>query len=237
MARKSQTPNPNPNPEENPPPESELNDALNAGDANAQSEPTIELQPPGSYPSVEDIFADMAEPPPTPLLRYSSLPHTGRLPGCSFRVQRRLMKGTFIWMFALPYGDATPGKAFVHPFAAHLRAQLGRECPQLVQKRFEIRLVYASNGMHSLLEVPADPAPTARSEETRQALLRVIAQAEMEWVVAEKVGGRYQAKPALYDLPVSWPPDQTVHELTALSYLEFVSEIGHPILQPYRTKL
>ena len=41
----------------------------------------------------------------------------------------------------------------------------------------------------------------------------------------------------VYDLPAIFPKEQTVRELTALSYLEFVNEIGHPILHPYRTKL
>ena len=109
--------------------------------------------------------------------------------------------------------------------------------PSIGAEAVRIRLIYASNGEHSLLEVPADPMATARAEENRQALLRVIEQAEMEWVVAEKVGGHYQCKPALYDLPVIFPKEQTVRELTALSYLEFVNEIGHPILHPYRTKL
>jgi hypothetical protein len=67
-------------------------------------------------------------------------------------------------------------------------------------------------------------------------LLRTLQQAEMEWMVADKVGGRYHGKPALYDHPFT-RPEQTVRELVRLSYLEPVAEMNNPILTPYRTKL
>ena len=101
-------------------------------------------------------------------------------------------------MFALSYGTAMQGEVFVHPIVATLRKSLMRECPALVPKRFEIRLILEASGKFSLLEVPADAVSTVKAEDNRQSLLRLIERAETEWMVPEKLAGKWGATPAAH---------------------------------------
>jgi hypothetical protein len=113
-----------------------------------------------------------------------------------------------------------------------------RECPALVPKRFEIRLILEANGTHSLLEVPVDPTPIAKREEIRQSLLRLIKRSEGEWTVPEKlVSGKWGATPAAHAFPVPWP-EQSLGELSTLTYQDgLIASMDHPILQRYRKKI
>ena len=99
-------------------------------------------------------------------------------------------------MFALPYGEALQGEAFVHPIVASLREPILRECPALVPKRYEIRLILEASGKYSLLEVPADPAPTKKGEETRQSLLGDRSRGEGSGWSRRSWRGQWGATPA-----------------------------------------
>jgi hypothetical protein len=196
------------------------------------------IQPAGSFPSIEDAFADMSQPPPAPPVQHLLLEHSSTPPRAAFRTQPRVRAGIHLWMFALPYGTAMQGEAFVHPIVVALREPLIRACPALTPRRFEIRLILEASGKYSLLEVPADPALTTRGEETRQSLLRLIEHTEVEWTVPEKLaGGKWGATTAAYFAPTPWPA-QSLHELSTLTYRDaLIASMDHPILQRYRKKI
>jgi hypothetical protein len=142
-------------------------------------------------------------------------------------------------MFNMPFGTAGRGEAFTYPVAAALREQLMKECPQLVPKRFEIRLcVEAGTDLkYSLLEVSADPAGTVKAENTRLSLLRLIERAEEEWTIGEKFAGIWGGTPSAYVYPVVWL-EQSLKLLSDLVYLPpMIRDMNHPILQRFRKKI
>jgi hypothetical protein len=117
-----------------------------AGESGIEQEPdpapdAPEIQPAGDFPSIEDAFADISEPPPAPPIQHLRLDHSSTPPRGAFRVQPRDGEGVFLWMFAIPFGEAMQGEAFVHPIIAALRKPILRECPALIPKRFEVRLI------------------------------------------------------------------------------------------------
>jgi len=222
----------------------DLNGAIRAAAGGPAVEPephpdleAPEIQPAGNFPSVDDAFADMSEPPPAPPTQHFLLAHSSTPPRAAFRVQPRVGVGTHLWMFNVPYGTTGEGEAFVHPIIATLREQLTRECPALIPQRFEVRLILEANGKYSLLEVPADPGPTKRAEDIRQSLLRMIEHGENEWTVPAKQAGLWGGVLAAYDSPVVWPA-QTLRELSRLTYRDaLITIMDHPILQRYRKKI
>jgi hypothetical protein len=235
--------------------DSELNGVIRAAageeEAEAEEDPLAdkpEIQAEGDFPTVDDAFADMSEPPPQPPDTLFVLDRSSAPPKATFRVQKRVQvldasgkfvgKGTYLWMFRIPFGEALQGEAFVHPIVASLRAQLVRECPALIPVRFEIRLLFDASGKYSLLEVPADPAPTRKGEETRQSLLGVIAQAEEACTLAVKqVGGKWGARPGAIYFPEKWPK-QTLEELVRSTYKEdLIARMDNAILQRFRMKI
>jgi hypothetical protein len=142
-------------------------DAAEGGQNDSDSDlETPKIQSAGNFPSIKDAYADMSQPPPAPPVEHLSLDHSSSPPRAAFRVKPREGNGFFLWMFNLPFNTAMQGEAFTHPIAASLREQLMKECPALVPKRFEIRLTLDASGKYSLLEVPADPAPTVRGRTT-----------------------------------------------------------------------
>ena len=224
--------------------EDDLNGAIGAAAGESAGEPgpepapeAPEIQPAGSFPSVDDAFADMSKPPPAPPIEHLRLDHSSTPPRGAFRVQPREGEGFFLWMFAIPYGEALQGEAFVHPIIATLRESIMRECPALVPKRFEIRLIREASGKYSLLEVPADPLQTKRAEDTRQSFLKLIARGERECIVGEKLAGNWVVTPAATELPDEWP-EQTLGQLVRLTYLEgLVATMDNPILLRFRKKI
>ena len=198
-----------------------------------------DIQPPGSFPDISEAFADMSEPPPAPRIRHSKMKRSSVPPQEAFRVQRRIGNGVFLHMFPLPYGTALQGEAFDYPFVAPLKERLARECPQLVQKRYEIRLLRCASGAYSLLEVPADHAPTKRGEDTRKSLLRALEHGEMESVVVQKVAGLWTWQPSTYDIPKDWNDlEQSIFELATLTYqADLIGDMDHPVLQRFRKKI
>ena len=235
--------------------EDDLNGAIGAAsgesEAEAEEDPLAdkpEIQAEGDFPTVDDAFADMSEPPPQQPVTHFVLDHSSAPPKASFRAQPRVRvldasgkfveKGTYLWMFRIPFGEALQGEAFVHPIVASLRAQLVQECPALIPARFEIRLLFDASGKHSLLEVPADPAPTRKGEETRQSLLGVIGQAEKACTVAVKqVGGKWGAVPGAIYFAEKWPA-QTLEELVRTTYKDdLITRMDNAILQRFRMKI
>jgi hypothetical protein len=150
-----------------------LNSAVDAAEKGGSS-PDLkapDIQEKGNFPSAEDAYADMSQPAPAPPPERFSLDHSSSPPKAAFRVKEREGNGHFLWMFNMPFGTAGRGEAFTHSIAATLRGDLLKECPQLVPKRYEIRLtVEAGTDLrYGLLEVPADPAATAKGEDHRLA--------------------------------------------------------------------
>jgi hypothetical protein len=213
-----------------------------AGELASEHEPepapeAPQIQSAGSFPTVDDAFADMSKPPPAPPIEHLRLDHSSTAPRGSFRVKSREGEGFFLWMIATPYGEALQGEAFVHPIIASLRESISRECPALIPKRFEIRLIREASGKFSFLEVPADPLGTRRAEDTRQSFLKLIARAEKESVVGMKVAGNWAVEPAEFEVPDEWP-EQSQGELVRLAYLEdLITTMDNPILLRFRKKI
>jgi hypothetical protein len=200
------------------------------------------LEPPpiqgaGGYPSIADAMCSMDQPPPAPPKEHHSLNHGTMVPRSAFRVKPREGKGLHLYMFNMPWGTAGKGEPFTHAIAGSLLEQLRKECPALVPQRFEIRLVLeAGDDMrYSLLEVPADKAGTRKAEEVRRGLLHLLAKAEKEWRIAEKVAGHWDSNPAAYDWPVSWPA-QNIFELgDLLVYGPLIHRsLDVPVFLPFR---
>jgi hypothetical protein len=217
-----------------------LSGAINAAEGE-QAEPetkieTPKIQPAGNFPRPEDAYADMSQPPPAPAPDRFSLDHGTSPPQVAFRVRPRQGNGHFIWMVNQPYGKAEPGESFTYSIAAFLREPFLKEVPALVPYRVEIRLVLEAGTSlrYSLLEVPADPPPTAKKENARQGLLRMIQRAEVEWTIGEKVAGHWGGVPAAHDGPVEWL-QQSDKELSDLVYLpSMIWQMDHPIVMRYR---
>jgi hypothetical protein len=235
--------------------EDDLNGAIGAAsgepEAEAEEDPLAdkpEIQAEGDFPTVDDAFADMSEPPPQPPVKFFILDRSSAPPKAAFRVQPRVRvpdasgklveKGTHLWMFRVPFGEALQGEAFVHPIVATLRAQLVRECPALIPVRYEIRLLFDASLKYSLLEVPADPASTRKGEENRQSLLGVIAHAEKACTLAVKqAGGKWGAEPGAVNFSEKWPA-QTLEELVRTTCKDdLITRINNVILQRFRMKI
>jgi hypothetical protein len=221
-----------------------------AGEAEAPEEPLAgkpEIQAEGDFPTVDDAFADMSEPPPEPPVTLYVLKHSTTPPKASFRVQPRarvldasgklVEKKVCLWMVRTPYDESLTGEAFVHPIVATLREQLERECPALTPVRFEIRLILQASGKYLLLEVPADHAGTRQAEENRQAFLTVIEKAEKESIVAvKKRGENWGSQPGAIYLPEKWPV-QTLEELVRTTYKEdLIVSMDNEFVQRFRMK-
>jgi hypothetical protein len=192
---------------------------------------------PGKNPSIEDAYADMSQPAPADPIQYLGLAHSSVPPKASFRVRPREGLGVFLWMFALPWGTALPGESFVYPIIASLRLQLMRECPALIPKRYEIRLILDATGKYSLLEVPVDKLSTKGEEDTRQSFLALLKLAEGEVMYPVKTpSGLWATTRGSIDFPDVWP-EQRLRTLVDLSYEgELVADINYPVLQRYRIK-
>jgi hypothetical protein len=242
-------PTENPQSESKPKPEPAVDLDLNGAIGAAVGEPAPEpappadieapkIQPAGNFPSFKDAFADMSKPPPAPPPQLLVLERSSTPPKGAFRVQPRQGPGLHLWMFALPYGTAMQGEAFIHPIVAALREPLMRECPALVTKRYEIRLILGANGKYALLEVPADKFSTKKAEDARQSLLKLIGLAEGGCTIGEKVpGGNWGATPALCAFPDTWPA-QSLVELAASTYdPDMVTNMNNPILQRFRKQI
>jgi hypothetical protein len=202
-----------------------------------EMEPAPSIQPEGSFPSIEEAFADMSEPEPTPPIQYGLLRHSPMPPASAFRAIPREGSGFFLWMVTLPFGEAEKGEAFNHPIKATLLKQLHEECPTLAAKRFEIRLLIDVAGKPQLLEVPADRAGNARGEDNRQSLLKMLAYAETHWILGHRLqGGMWGWTDAATE---SSPqiPTQSQRTLISATYAGgmFV-DMNHVILQRFRRK-
>jgi hypothetical protein len=222
-----------------------LNGAIDAAVGGQASAPDPVLDPPtiqpaGRFPGIADAIADMSKPPPKPPVELPPLSHSPSLPRVAFRVKPRERNGVFMWMVNLPYKTSEPGEAFTHPVSQAILKDLAKECPQLVPQRYEIRLVCEageSNSKYSLFEFPADPAATPSGEDKRRAVAKVLADAELEWRIAEKVGGKWGSTEAEHDGPVLWP-EASLLELADPVYSEPMwRNMEHSILRRYRKKV
>ena len=95
--------------------------------------------------------------------------------------------------------------------------------PRVGSQAFRDRLIFEASGKFSLLEVPADAVSTVKAEDNRQSLLRLIERAETEWMVPEKLAGKWGATPAAHAFPVAWPK-QSIGELADLTYRDALIE-------------
>jgi hypothetical protein len=195
-----------------------------------------EIQPAGNFPGIDDALADMSQPPPKPPAEHLLLKHSSTPPRAAFRARPREGAGIFLWMVSLPYGTAQEGESFVHPIAASLRNPLAEECPALVPKRYEIRLIFDASRKYSLLEVAADPAHSERGEDNRQSLLRLLVLAEKQWILGERMSGLWVATPSAYEFSIEWPA-QPLPELVARTYSDsIIRGMDCPILQRFRKR-
>jgi hypothetical protein len=222
----------------------DLNGAIGAvvGGSTPEPEPLEkpEIQPAGNFPSFQDAIADMSEPPPAPPTRLFVLNRSSAPPKAAFCVQPRVGKGLRIWMFSIPYGESVSGEAFAHPIISSLRESLLRECPALVPKRFEIRLLFDAGDKYSLLEVPADPFPTKKREASRQSLLAALATIEKKremMLVTKGADGNWGAVDAARVFPVVWPA-QSLLELAGSTYdPDMITNTDHATLERFRKKI
>jgi hypothetical protein len=224
-----------------------LNSAVNAVEEEAPAADPAEettdrvakapqIQPAGNFPTAEDAYADMSQPPPSEPLEYAALNHGASVPQDAFRVIPQ-SKYISLHMFNLPFGTAMPGEAFVQPVAHKILDQFRKECPQLKLKRFEIRLLQRADGSFYFLEVPADPEPTVKAEATRQSLLRTLQVAEKKWIIAVKTAGVW----GHFDSPcptTANEPHQSYKQLVDLTYGDAIHrDMNRPVLQRYRRKI
>jgi hypothetical protein len=222
----------------------DLNGAIGAvvGESAIEPEPLEkpEIQPAGNFPSFQDAIADMSEPPPAPRVQLFVLNRSSAPPKAAFCVQPRVGKGLHIWMFAIPYGDSVSGEAFANPIISSLRESLLRECPALVPKRFEIRLLFDASGKYSLLEVPTDPFPTRKREATRQSLLAALATIEKKremMLVTKGTDGNWGAVDAVIAFPVICPA-QSLFELAGTTYdPDMITSMDHATLERFRKRI
>jgi hypothetical protein len=222
----------------------DLNGAIGAvvGESTVEPEPLEKprIQPAGNFPSFQDAIADMSEPAPMPPIQLFVLNRSSAPPKAAFCIQPRVGKGLYIWMFAIPYGESVKGEAFVHPIIASLRESISRECPALVPKRYEIRLLFEASGKYSLLEIPADPSPTKRGEATRQSLLAALALVEKRqemMIVVKGADGNWGAVDAAIVSPVTWP-SQTLFELAGSTYdPDMITSMDHSTLERFRKRI
>jgi hypothetical protein len=208
------------------------------GEAANPLPPPPPIQPAGGFPSLDEAIADMSQPPPTPPMIHTLLPHSTKPPAASFRVIPREGKGLILTMVTLPFGAAKQGEPFTHPISARLLNQLMKECPTLKVKRYEIRLVVDAAGNPSFLEVPADPAGNELGEQNRLSLLRVLEYAEQHWTLAVKEnGGRWGRNDGAAEAPLVIPT-QSFRELADLTYrgAMFVN-MDHPTLVRFKRKM
>jgi hypothetical protein len=193
------------------------------------------IQPKGDFPNLEDAFADMSKPASTPPILHGIIGHSPIPPRSAFRVVPRDGSGLFLWMCSLPYGEALKGESFGYPVHGSLRDKLAEECPNLILKRFEIRLVIDAGSKPSFLEVPADPAGNTQGEDNRQSLLRMLAYAETNWTIAVRAyGGKWTWSDAATKLPLILPA-QSFRELADLTYTgAMLVNMNHFVLQRFR---
>jgi hypothetical protein len=208
----------------------------NEGDAAPATAGTPKVQEAGNFPSAADAFADMSQPPPAPPVELLALNHGSQVPREAFRVIPH-EKYVSLYMFNMPFGTSMAGEAYVQPVAAGILDQFRKECPQLVLKRFEIRLLQRADGSFFFLEVPADPAGTLKAEATRNSLLRLLKVAEGKWVIAEKVGGIWGVGDATCATPPA-SPAQSYMELIHRTYGDEIHrDMNRPVLQRFRKKV
>jgi hypothetical protein len=225
-----------------------LSSAIDAAEAAAQAGAPAEgttdnvADPPGTqaagnFPTAEAAYADMSEPMPEAPVEFMALSHGTQVPQDAFRA---IPQGLHIslFMFNLPYGTAQKGEAFTQAVDKKILDQIRKECPQLVLKRFEIRLLQRADGSYYLLEVPADPAKTVAGEHARSSLLRVLDVAATKWVITLKIGGVWTVDDASFCTTVHTKPHQSYKELVDRTYGETIhKDMSRPVLQRYRRKV
>jgi hypothetical protein len=216
-----------------------LKGAANAAEgeqAGAPKRETPEVQPAGNFPSAEDAFADMSQPPPAAPVEFLSLNHGSQVPRDAFRAIPQA-KYVSLYMFSLPYNTAMPGEAYVQAVAANILDQFRKECPQLTLSRFEIRLLQRADGSYQFLEVPADPMKTVKGEAARQSLLRLLKAAEARWVIGEKIASVWAINDSTCTTALE-DPHQPYLELVHRTYGDDIHrDMSRPVLQRFRKKL
>jgi hypothetical protein len=195
------------------------------------------IQPPGAFPTAEDAYADMSEPMIEAPVEFVALNHGTQVPQDAFRAIPQ-DKYISLYMFNLPYGTAQKGEAFTQAVDKKILDQIQKECPQLVLKRFEIRLLQRADGSYYLLEVSADPAKKVIDEHARQSLLRVLDVAATKWTLTLKIGGVWSLGDAGFCTTVHTKPHQSYKELVDRTYGEIIHrDMSRPVLQRYRRKV
>jgi hypothetical protein len=218
--------------------DSGLNGAVDAveGESTDSSPGAPEIQPAGNFPTAEDAYADMSQPPPAAPVEFVALNHGSQVPRDAFRAIPQ-DKYISLYMFNMPWGTSQQGEAYVQPVAAGLLEQFRKECPQLTLKRFELRLLQRADGSYYFLEVPADPAHQPKAELTRNSLLRLLKIAETQWVIAEKIAGIW-GKGDSTCTTIATAPEQTYKQLVDLTYGDEIHrDMSRPVLQRFRKKL
>jgi hypothetical protein len=195
-----------------------------------------EIQPPGNFPTAEDAYADMSQPPPAQPVEFLALNHGSQVPRDAFRAIPQA-KYISLFMFSLPYGTSMQGEQYVQPVAANILDKFRKECPQLILKRFELHLLLRADGSFYFLEVLADPAHTPKAEMTRQSLLRLLKVAEQKWVIGEKIAGIWGVGDSTCTTPFA-EPRQPYKELVDRTYGDEIHrDMNRPVLQRFRKKV
>jgi hypothetical protein len=192
-----------------------------------------DIQPAGAFPTAEDAYADMSEPPPEEPIEFMELNHGSGVPREAFWVipQKSLIS---LFMFTLPFGTAMQGEEFVQAIDKKILDQFRKECPHLKVERFEIWLLQLADGSYYFLEVPADPRKTKQAERTRESLLKLLKLAQTRWVIGVKIAGIW----GKHESPCSTfmaAPHQSYKELVDRTYGDKIHrDMSRAVLQRYR---
>jgi hypothetical protein len=192
-----------------------------------------DIQPAGNFPTAEDAYADMSEPPPEEPIEFLELNHGSAVPREAFWVipQKSLIS---LYMFTLPFGTSMQGEEFVQAIDKKILDQFRKECPQLKVERFEIWLLQRADGSYYFLEVPADPRKTIKAERTRLSLLKLLRLAQTKWIIGMKIAGMWGdfESPCMTFMAA---PHQSYKELVDRTYGDKIHrDMSRAVLQRYR---